>query len=522
MSSTSRKSFINQSQTPQQTTSVIRMDAPEIEPAQNFLGRERPKSILGGQTIGDSANTPVKEPLSSPAFLFSVMETQERRHSSVSARVQVRNRRKNYGLLRDHTRSVQDNFLTVAENFVSQQSGENANNLESGLKLLNAALDDLRMYSSRFRLEEDGLQQEEAELNIRETELYEGETNMYNELGRIAGKFPSISRGKQPARHKTSHSTRSTSTARTHPRARRYYDRAGDVKNLRERLHNLQAQHHQDIVIRQNHKEVGQSVFPSEKTFRKRYLNALVTLVRELEIAKADAHQLKLACHKHRVDVEDGKESFDKEEVIHLSLKLEREMIRHAATQTQDQWIHGADSLGDILSGYMDSNARVRAWLADTTRFTNKDITQDFATQQEAQMEPKHNMPLSPSLQSITPSMTLQIAIASASQKQVGIEANDLAETPADRPDYPQESRRSSGSISSAGGSMQSSTSVYPRLEPKFEGDPPRRRYSDSGEMKWKLPSDELCTSCLNQTRPQSVPTESVLYYAENNLGDSP
>ncbi|TID23373.1 hypothetical protein E6O75_ATG03009 [Venturia nashicola] len=95
------------------------------------------------------------------------------------------------------------------------------------------------------------------------------------------------------------------STTHTHPRARKYYDRAGQVKILRDRLHNMQVQHQQDLMSRQARRESGHITKLPERLSHEGFYGKLASILEELERANKEAFLLKLACGRQGIVLED-------------------------------------------------------------------------------------------------------------------------------------------------------------------------------------------------------------------------
>jgi hypothetical protein len=207
---------------------------------------------------------------------------------------------------------------------------------------------------------ESKLKQSTKNLNLKESELYLKEKRVYKRLAQIVGLThqPQDLEDKQVQRDGSSSSK---STTRTHPRARRYYDRAGEAKILRERIHNMQVQHRHDLASRKIQRDSGLAVNISDRLFHEIFYAKLASLLQELEEARKDSFLLKLACQRQGIALEDGSEPQDDRNIIDVSLK---DGYRLLSYQSRNQNGKKLSLLrGDLLSGYIDTTTRIRRWL---------------------------------------------------------------------------------------------------------------------------------------------------------------
>jgi hypothetical protein len=297
-------------------------------------------------------------------LLISIKAARRRRDTILGKRVIVRNQRNNYRHQRDAVHQARNKFLLAAKNLRSHLKQQSVNPDSFEYKLFEEAFAELGKLNHHLDEVESTLQKADRDLDVRESRLSTDERKIYEALGRYVEHSPSRDQigPPKPSSRRSSSSSSSSSNA-TEPLATEYYESAGTVKILRERLHNKQVQHLQDVSLRQNLIEVGKLPQPPEKVFRKGYYVDLSALYSELITAKTKSTTLKKACAEENIALSDDGDSHPNSEALHLTLDLDRQLIRHAATVEDNEEREAL--LSNFLSGYMDPKTKVSDWLIE-------------------------------------------------------------------------------------------------------------------------------------------------------------
>jgi hypothetical protein len=221
---------------------------------------------------------------------------------------------------------------------------------------LQQAVQESKEFARKLEDLEKKFQRATKTLNQKESELYEKETKVYKRLVQITG-FTSPPPLASPVPVQSARSASSVSTTQTHPRARRYYDAAGEAKILREKIHNLQVQHRHE----QHQRESGHIGNLSERRFRERFEGRLSALLQQLERCKKDAFLLKLACQRQGISLEDDGESQNNQNIVDTPFDDDRRILSAFAGHQNGR--SKSLVMADILSGYMDTTTKIRRWL---------------------------------------------------------------------------------------------------------------------------------------------------------------
>jgi hypothetical protein len=428
-------------------------------------------AALSDQKEKTSSSTASERPALDPRLTASFKVVHKRRDRLIGRRVNYVNQRTENEYQRNAFTASTQRVFNAVDQLMSRYGVETSSSPE--FHALQEAVQEAVELGRVLGGMELKLQEATRNLIAKESELHRKEKTVYKRLARLTRsthQSPSI-REKQP---KSVRSASSKSTARTHPRARKYYDRAGEVKILRERIHNMQVQHRQDLASRQMQREAGHIVKVPERLFQGRFYTKLGALLQELETTKKDAFLLKLACQRQGIVLEDDTESQNNEGIIDASLEDDRRILSNLASQQNGQ--NKSLLLGQLLSEYMDSTTKIRRWL--------------------------HGMP--PDLQAMDPGLTdAHIPHKNDTKTDTGhiVTFSDQLLSPAANTEAHKsieervnpgflvaESRRASafGDVNVSDGHAASDLSGEPPSssdrefsEPDFGGEAPSRRYSD-------------------------------------------
>ncbi|QDS69657.1 hypothetical protein FKW77_009449 [Venturia effusa] len=307
-------------------------------------------------------------------LLSSIKGARRRRDIVLGKRVFVLNQRTSYRYQRDAAHKARNKFLLAAKNLRSRLEKQG---IDTGscveYKYFEDAFAELGVFNQNLDKMENKLQEADKDLDKGESKLSVEEKKVYNALTRYVEHSPSrpLIVSEPPKMPSLQSSSDSSSSSDSEPLAEEYYGAAGTVKILHDRLHNRQIQHLQDESVRQIDMELGKTLHPPEKEFRKGYLIGLSALYAELLKAKKRSTSLKKACKEAEIDLEADGESRSCSEALHLTPEFERRLIRHAAAldDTEEQKV----LLTNFFSGYMDPKTKVSDWLVDLPQRDSSD-----------------------------------------------------------------------------------------------------------------------------------------------------
>lgn len=306
----------------------------------------------------DSSSTLSGPPVFGRRLASAVRNIHKRRDGLVGKRVNIGNQRTRNETQRRAVNASTQQIVDAAEDFMSKCNLDQFSTPE--FHTLHAAVQRSKKLNEILEDMESILQQNTKDLNLKESELYRKEKRVYKKLAESVGFTP------QPpdlwaSKPAPARSTNSTSTTKTHPQARRYYDAAGKVKLMRDRIHNMQVQQRQDLASRQAQKAAGRAMRVSDRHFHERFYAKLASLLRELEVAKQDAFLLKAACQRKKIPLEDDLESQEDQDIADLTFVEDRRYLANLASQRRGQ--NESLFLGSVVSEYMDSTTKINRWL---------------------------------------------------------------------------------------------------------------------------------------------------------------
>jgi hypothetical protein len=225
----------------------------------------------------------------------------------------------------------------------------------TALNELQEALLESKKLHGLFEETEYKLQQAARKLNVKESELSERERKVYKMVSRIAGITD------DDLDPESSWSTSSISTAKTDPHARQYYDRAGQVKILRDNIHNFEVEFQRELTSRQDQRNSGFTASIPDRLFQERFDSKLATLREELEGAKKDAFLFKLACQRQGVTLIDDSEPEDDQDVIDATFEADTHMRPSSIGQRSGR--ERTLLLRELDTGHKDSTTKIDRWL---------------------------------------------------------------------------------------------------------------------------------------------------------------
>lgn len=313
-----------------------------------------------------SSSTISGRPAQDQRLVKSFKIVHRRRDKLVERRVKLVRQRTEHEHQRNAVMTSNDRIFEAVETFLSRYAINRSSSPE--YLAIQGSLQESKDRARILESMEIKLQETTRNVNSKEDELFVKEKKVYKRLATLTGltTHPQPREQPQPTR-----STSSKSTTQTHPRARKYYDRAGQVKNLRDKIHNIQVQHQQDLASRQARRESGHSTKLPERLFHERFYEKLASILEELERAKKDAFLLKLACERQGIVLEDEVEPHrDQDDYDYLMLKNDRVILPKLGGNPVSR--NSSFLLDELLSGYNDTTTKTRRWLNGIPRNTQE------------------------------------------------------------------------------------------------------------------------------------------------------
>lgn len=439
-----------------------------------------------------SSSTVSGRPVLDQRLAKSFKIVHRRREKLVERRVKVVHQRREHEYQRKSVQASNQRAFDATEVFLKRFGVEAYSSPEylAIVRALKESTDRARILESM----ETKLQESTEIMNLKEAELVSKEKKVYKRLATLTGLtiHPHIREQPQPT-----HSASSNSTTHTHPRARKYYDRAGQVKILRDRVHNMQVQHQQDLLSRQARRESGHITKLPERLFHERFYGRLASTLEELERANKDAFLLKLACERQGIALEDEAETHhDQHDYDSPVLENDRVILPNLGGDPISR--NGSFLLDELLAGYNDTTTKIRRWL--------NGIPQNTKDMDDTQSLDVNHL--------VDSDITIAVALDSASfgptstDVPAPVEKHMIAGLDAQRsrmsltPEDPDAGAMKTASDLS-GGPTTSSDREFSQED--FAGDAPRRRYSE--------PSPEL----IYWLRPNGA--QKVLNFSQGNDG---
>ncbi|OQN96404.1 hypothetical protein B0A48_17656 [Cryoendolithus antarcticus] len=178
---------------------------------------------------------------------------------------------------------------------------------------------DRHLYALRSRLEHDRTRLEtqyheasdlQRHLSNLETDLYEVTTKFMDaalDLAQLTlgGTAPADNTTYEPTLELSAPSTMSSLT-RLDPLLAQYYDRAGDVSIMAERMGDLQEQHYHEIATRGLREDQAEVLSIADADFDDNYEREHRILQTELDIAAGEADELRARCEAAGLDISAG------------------------------------------------------------------------------------------------------------------------------------------------------------------------------------------------------------------------
>ncbi|KAJ9625888.1 hypothetical protein H2203_004654 [Taxawa tesnikishii (nom. ined.)] len=194
-----------------------------------------------------------------------------------------------------------------------------------------------------------------------------------------------------------------------------YYDKAGDVSVMKQRLDEADAEYEEEYARRQFRREHELPIEPSDEEFDRGHSSERTALVENLRLAEEAAEQSRQACiaaghdpdhaeiqysysetpepdgHRDSVDIEQSP-MFPGET---MRAKFAPFFDRHYPTTTS--LMHLNESPDDLVLNFKDTRDRINRWLLDVLRQTRTEVLQYKAAAEEVGEQQDYIFPASTS-----------------------------------------------------------------------------------------------------------------------------
>jgi hypothetical protein len=283
------------------------------------------------------------------------------RQSVLMTRTHLGNERKRLKPLREKFREKQSKCLNLLNDALSRGiRPEDYVDLEELNKHAQDSYNDLCMHQDYCSDLENKLSNLEYQMDKRES------TSIRDAFYAASGTVTSGEsvRSRNGHRH-NSHSSGHNSSETVHPLVQAYYDSAGNVTVLRERVQEYDFSHKEAVRSRNKKSKSGQPVNPPDKVFWVTYFRERRALIQSYLKAKIEAQRLKQLCIELRYDIEDDDD--DISEIQQRALDNSKR-VQEGNADTSLGVSNGSRPLELLLFGSMDSEEYVQDWLKGTLR----------------------------------------------------------------------------------------------------------------------------------------------------------
>jgi hypothetical protein len=326
-------------------------------------------------------------------------------------------------------------------------------------------------------------QARERELDILEQKLKQKEAQIYQQQEQDP---PSILSFPDLVDHipiSEDDDTNSTISS-TNPLVNRYYDRIGDIHLLRERLFNFEAEHRRQLAVRTALWKSRHNVETPDPVFFETYFRGREKFIREYSDANQEVQQLRSQCRDQGLEVEEPNlPPFNEAQALDQSRRDEKSIA-----YVNPASVDGSASIAtDLLAVDIESKARVVAWLGGIekegpaplqhTKVSDSNVGESTAGISTSDPSPHEKGPTEEALP----------LLATLSPQNVQAELWDKEHNIVDDMDE-----------------------VVRKLFPDFQGDPPRRRYSEPDMRSIHYPHQTGDLDILDKTRRKVKGSKSV------------
>jgi hypothetical protein len=302
----------------------------------------------------------------SRTFLDLLDQVVDLRSEIVELRIDLRNDKSNYTHQQNNTSKVQSQFVDISTSLADIDSGYASRpiapqQLQEVWGRLKTSTENARSLEERVRETEWELKKKEGRLVRKETKLYNIINKTRKEARALVPDDDSLSLGDDGSVSLSAHSGTSTETE---PLAREYYDLLGETKLFRERIFNFESRHQYLVAVREEQREVGETLDPSDEEFYQEYFLERKNLIQSLSTTNAEMQKLRAQCENEGVLIEVPSPSpLDDADALDHSRRVTRRAIHYELPlgSTANRLSSGTT----FIFGDIDNKARVGRWLDD-------------------------------------------------------------------------------------------------------------------------------------------------------------
>ncbi|TKA58181.1 hypothetical protein B0A49_12249 [Cryomyces minteri] len=293
------------------------------------------------------------------------------RDSVLTMRAGVKNQRQNVA---QHRRHALDDLAGLMKTLnIAFATGT----VEEAGEDLNLVYENVQTSIGELGSQEGQVEDLEDQLSILEYRLHQREGELYTSLKEVF--VQSLHDLHDDINMETNTTTVSPgeegSSDSIPPLLAEYYDKVGDVTVMRERIEELESEHHQVLDGYEARLRVGGVISESDKTFLLNYKQEHQAMLRDLENAQRLASGLREQCIESGLnpDQEDDELALSKGWVVVLQRETD-DVQKQKCPALFERPYHG--SIDNLMSGFANTRDRINRWLMDILRTTRLEALQ--------------------------------------------------------------------------------------------------------------------------------------------------
>lgn len=279
-------------------------DTPDRSPENGQAGRTEPRARPCGETTGfrpfQYSTSNLVELDQRRRFLRRRQCLTALRRHTVTGRVRAIQERKMCLQQREHVLRTGQRWMEAAEGVTAKlDRSECQAPLQSLYEQMRESFVLLDTYTERVKRFEGDLSQLEFRLSRKEAKFYKDYVELLSDDDSCSienDEYCIVS-------------SSDASSEEIHPLLRKYYDKAGDVNVLKDRLNELEFDHQQEMFMRDERMGLGEPISPSEQAFQELYFTERSNTIRNLSEAQAEARRLREQCLRNGMMPEDSIET---------------------------------------------------------------------------------------------------------------------------------------------------------------------------------------------------------------------
>jgi hypothetical protein len=315
-----------------------------------------------GSAARSSGHTTSKLVNLSRAFVSLLKQNEALHDEIVALRVDLSNERASHAQQREHTLAAQSSFADASTRFMAAVTASDP--ISAAAADLQELWVNLAQATKVLKQREETVQGLENNVKRKESRLEEKEKQLSQEIHKTREDVRSIVADDDTLSDDSfvELSAYSGSTDGENSLVRKYYDLMGDVKIFRERLYNFESEHHYQLDVREEQRQLGELLEPPDEDFYEAYFSERKDLIQDLSTAKAEMQQLKAQCELEGVQVATPSlPPLDDADAIDHSYRAPRRAIHYALPPSSNLGLLNAGIT--LVFGDIDNKAFVGHWL---------------------------------------------------------------------------------------------------------------------------------------------------------------